>query len=486
MALTFAGLVGGYLGSLVLKRLRRPLDAVIGQAQAISQRRFVTIEEPKVPELRQLAVAMNATVGRLKSMFDEEAARLELVRRQANYDELTGLHNRPSFLAGLQQSLDAEFAAGGTLVLIRLVDLAGINQRLGRSATDEYLRRAGLAIGECITSSDQGLAARLNGSDFSLLLGSDLDARGLAEALLQKLTQLGAPFVQTGAAAWVVLGHFDKGSEMQEVLARVDLTLAAAQSDGGSSVCEAPSGAETNSPRTADQWLITIRQALENGWVRLVGFPVVDMAGRLLHSEHMLRIKFEEHGEWQPAGHFLPVAERLQLTAQIDLVSVSLGLKVLAADRTLPGLALNLSGGSIGNRQFCEQLLSLLDAQPELAHRLWLEVAEVGALKYLEAFRNLCIRLKTRGCRIGLEHFGHQFDQIGLLHDLGLDYLKVDSSFVHDVDTNPGNAAFLKGLCSITHTIGFQVFAEGVASQSELQALESLGFDGVTGPAIAR
>ncbi len=485
MALTFAGLVGGFLGSLVLMRLRRPLDAVIGQARAIAQRRFVTIAEPKVPEIRQLAIAMNATVGRLKSMFDEEAARLEVVRRQANYDELTGLYNRPSFLAGLQQSLDAEHAAGGTLVLIRLVDLAGINQRLGRGATDDYLRRAGSIIGQCITSPGQGLAARLNGADFSLLLGSDLDARGLAETLLLKLTQLGAPFVQAGAAAWVVLGHFDKGSEIQEVLARVDLTLAAAQSDGGCAVCEAPSGAATNSPRTADQWLSTIRQALEKDWVRLVSFPVVDRAGLLLHSEHMLRIKFEEDGEWQPAGHFLPMAERLQLTAQIDLVSVSLGLNALAADRKLPGLALNLSGGSIGNRQFCDNLLSLLDAQPELARRLWLEVAEIGALTNLEDFRSLCIRLKSRGCRIGLEHFGHQFDQIGHLHELGLDYLKVDSSFVVSLDENPGNAAFLKGLASIAHNIGLLVIAEGVASQAELDKVKALGFDGATGPAVS-
>jgi len=81
LALAIAGLVGGYLGSLVLRRLKGPLDAVIEQAKAITLRRFVTIDEPKVPELRQLAVAMNATVGRLKSMFDEEADRLDAVRR---------------------------------------------------------------------------------------------------------------------------------------------------------------------------------------------------------------------------------------------------------------------------------------------------------------------------------------------------------------------------------------------------------------------
>lgn len=73
-ALAAAGLVGGYLGALILRRLKRPLDAVMDQAVAITERRFVTIDEPEVPESRQLATAMNMTVGRLKTMFEEEAA----------------------------------------------------------------------------------------------------------------------------------------------------------------------------------------------------------------------------------------------------------------------------------------------------------------------------------------------------------------------------------------------------------------------------
>jgi EAL domain-containing protein (putative c-di-GMP-specific phosphodiesterase class I) len=83
-----------------------------------------------------------------------------------------------------------------------------------------------------------------------------------------------------------------------------------------------------------------------------------------------------------------------------------------------------------------------------------------------------------------LEHFGHRFSQIGQLHDLGLDYLKVDASFVRGIDSNAGNSAFLKGLCSIAHNIGLQVLAEGVSTTEELQALEKLGFDGATGPAV--
>jgi EAL domain-containing protein (putative c-di-GMP-specific phosphodiesterase class I) len=83
-----------------------------------------------------------------------------------------------------------------------------------------------------------------------------------------------------------------------------------------------------------------------------------------------------------------------------------------------------------------------------------------------------------------LEHYGHHFSQIGLLHELGLDYLKVDASFVRGVDGNSGNASFLQGLSTIAHNIGLQVLAEGVATSSEWDALMALGFDGATGPGV--
>src|SRR5690606_9512398 len=122
-------------------RLRAPLLAVIGQARAITERRFATIEEPDVPELKQLAAAMNATVGRLQDMFEEEAARLDAVRREANCDSLTGLANRSHFLARLHQALEAGDSRGIGLIRVRVADLAGVNRRRGRDATDELLRR---------------------------------------------------------------------------------------------------------------------------------------------------------------------------------------------------------------------------------------------------------------------------------------------------------------------------------------------------------
>jgi EAL domain-containing protein (putative c-di-GMP-specific phosphodiesterase class I) len=168
----------------------------------------------------------------------------------------------------------------------------------------------------------------------------------------------------------------------------------------------------------------------------------------------------------------------------LDLAAVGLGLQELKRNPDLPGLAINLSGSSLEDADFLPRLISLLEAQRELAPRLWLEVAESGALTHLDTFRVMCRALTAIGCRTGLEHFGHQFSQIGLLHDLGLDYLKVDSSFIRGIDSNSGNVAFLKGLCSIAHNIGLLVFAEGVATAAELAVLVEIGFDGATGPAV--
>lgn len=193
---------------------------------------------------------------------------------------------------------------------------------------------------------------------------------------------------------------------------------------------------------------------------------------------------FDEKGEWLPAGRFLPVAERLKLTPALDLVAVGLGLQELKANPDLPGLAINLSASSLEDADFQPRLVALIAAHKELAPRLWLEMAEGGALKHLDAFKVLCRALNAAGCRTGLEHFGHHFSQIGQLHDLGLDYLKVDSSFVRAVESNAGNAAFLKGLCGIAHNIGLLVLAEGVTSATELEAVFALGFDGATGPGV--
>lgn len=484
LALTVAGLVGGYLGSMVLRRLRVPLDAVIAQATAITQRRFVTIEEPKVPELKQLALAMNATVGRLKTMFEDEASRLEGVRKEANFDPLTGLANRSYFMARLRNASNAEDSTGGTVFIARVAHLASVNQDLGRSATDELLRAFGKVVARVAVQHTDALAARLNGADFALLVPGLSAPHVVAEGLLQSLAQEASAFLPNNqSTTWLACGNFPRATEIDTILAQVDSALAGVQAEGrnGFRMVDMHDGDEV--PRSADEWSKLIHRALDQGWVRLVSFPVASLDGKLLHRECPLRLMFDEHGEWQPAGRFLPVAERLKLTPELDLAAVTLGLSELESKAHLTGLAINLSASSIQMPAFRTALKKLLHGRTGTA-RLWLEVSESGALAHFDAFRTLCAELRGVGCQLGIEHFGRQFSEIGRLHDLGLDYLKVDASFIRGLESNVGNQAFLKGLSTIAHGIGLKVIAEGVTSPAELTVLSSVGFDGATGPAI--
>jgi diguanylate cyclase (GGDEF)-like protein len=483
-ALAAAGLVGGYLGSLVLSRLRKPLKAVIDQAKAITERRFVTIAEPKVPELRRLAAAMNTMVVRLKAMFEEEATRLESVRREANCDPLTGLSNRNNFMTRLRENLADEDSPGGSIMLIRVADLASVNHHLGRDATDDLLKRIGTVVGEVASCHPEGVAARLNGADYALLLPGVTNPRSLAEPLMEGLVFASEAFIGDGPTASIGVGHYPHGLEITNVLAQIDAALAAAENQGGNAISEARFAADEETPKSGEEWSSLIRHALEFNWVRLISFPVVDLSGRLIHRECPLRLMLDEHGEWLPAGRFLPMAERLKLTPLIDLAAISLGLVQLETDPIMPGLAINLSASSLQDKAFRQQLLTRLRQHPKAAARLWLEVAETGALHHFDAFRDFVSAFKGTGCRIGIEHFGRQSSQIGLLHDLGLDYLKVDASFIRSLEANAGNQAFLKGLSAIAHGIGLTVIAEGVVSKDELQALERAGFDGATGPVI--
>ena len=148
-------------------------------------------------------------------------------------------------------------------------------------------------------------------------------------------------------------------------------------------------------------------------------------------------------------------------------------------------MAINLSGESLRSPQFREQFYKTLANHKPLAPRLWIEISETGAFENFLDFLAFCHLIRPLGCHLGIEHFGHRFSNIGQLYQTGLEYIKVDGSFIQDLDSKPGNQIFLKGLCGIAHGIGLQVIGENTRTQAEMEWLEKLGFDGVTGPVLA-
>lgn len=483
----FAALVSGVLGSLVLRRLRRPVAQVVAQANAIAERRFVTIDEPRVPEFRQLAGAMNGMVQRLEHMFREEAARLDTIRREVNQDALTGLANRSYFMSQLQSALRAEDSApNGVVLLLRVAHLTDINRRLGRAAADELLRGVASLVQREAARFPDAFCGRLNGADFALTIPAEEDGSHIANALLSGISGLATGYKDIETVAWVGGSPYHHDADLQALLATCDAALATAEAQGGNAWHLARLADAAPPALTAANWTAVIRGALGAGQVRLMSFPVIAQNRTLMHLECPVRLRATEDQEWMPAGSFMPMATRLQLAGEIDLAVAHLAYEKLSANANADDVAINLSGESIKDAWFRERLVSLVSEHAEHNRRLWIEVSEHGAFDHFEVFAELCGQLKAAHCRVGIEHFGRQIGDMGKLHGLGLDYVKVDASLVHGVDTNPGNQAFLKGLCAIAHNMGLQTIAEGVMSDAEFTTAIELGFDGATGPAVSR
>jgi EAL domain-containing protein (putative c-di-GMP-specific phosphodiesterase class I) len=201
---------------------------------------------------------------------------------------------------------------------------------------------------------------------------------------------------------------------------------------------------------------------------------------RALNRECPLRVRIEGLADAVPAAQWLPMARRAQLTARIDLVAVNLALQAMAKDGM--ARAVNLCPSSLRDSSLMPQLRALLEAHAALAPGLWLEVAEVGALRDLKLLRELVSMAHARGAKVGLEHAGEHLSDTDVLLEAGLDFVKLDASFTEGLAQDHARAQHVAGTVRMLHGIGIKTFAEGVANQADAQMLWHCGVEGLTGP----
>jgi diguanylate cyclase (GGDEF)-like protein len=470
----------GIFSTVGVNRIRVPLLRTVDQAKAITERRFVTVDEPDMPELRNVTRAMNAMVGRVKAMFDEQAGQVELLRRQAHCDPLTGLSNRAHFLSRLKVMLDAEDgAASGALVMVRLVELQSLNRTLGRSATDRMLQDAAAAMVESARRIAGAEVGRLNGSDFALALPDVESLREAAADVAARLRSLlraqeGGTHGVVGAVRWT------HGAAMSTLLAAADQAMARAEGQGPYSV-ELDDNADSHA-LGEDAWRHRIQDALAARSAQLVDFPLVGRTGELVHHESPLRLRLGAEGALVSAAQWLPMARRAQLTADVDLLAIELALAAIGADG-LPR-SINVSPSSLSDSAFSTRVHALVVAHPTASPQLSLELAEAGAVKQLHLVRELAEQLHGAGTKIGLEHAGERLaDTRGLL-EAGLDFVKLDASLLHGLASDEARAQHVAGTVRMLHGIGLRVYAEGVCEVDDAAALWAVGVDGITGPVV--
>ncbi|VXB90242.1 cyclic di-GMP receptor LapD [Pseudomonas sp. 8O] len=485
--LLLCGLVSAVLGGWLLRTQLRPLDNMVQQAQAISRREFLTLPRvPRTPELKRVVLAMNQMVDKLKTLFAEEAARSEKLRGEAYQDTLTGLANRRQFDIRLSNQLVInEQHPDGYLLLLRLNDLGGLNQRLGGQRTDALIAALGDQLKQLLALPErsQWLASRNRGGEFTLLAPglNGEDAERLASELSEALNSL----KQTGASdcdpvAHIGIAAFRPGEQSEAVLSRADQALAQAQSN--TDRCwERLDDFTARTTQGLHDWRAWIDDALTQGKLQLYFQPVAECATGTLMQHKVLARLLDPAGEAITAGRFLPWIERLGWAARFDLAMLEHSLAHLT-QHPRP-LALSLSAATLRNEQDKARLLDVLNRHEDVAHLMTLEIDErhLPPPAELEA---LSQAIREAGFNLGLQHFGGRFSLIGNLTHLGLAYLKIDGTYIRAIDQESDKRLFIEAIFRATNSIDLPLIAEMVETEEELAVLTELGIHGAMGRLI--
>jgi len=484
--LLVCGAVSAVLGALLLRRQLRPLDYMVKQSHAIARREFLSLPDlPRTPELRRVVLAMNQMVEKLKALFQEQAERSEKLRTESYQDNLTGLANRRYFEMQLNARVsNPEQASSGYLLLLRVKDLAGLNQRLGGQRTDELLKAVGQQLSrECAKYPEtQNLVTRIRGGEFAVLAPglTREEALQLAQNLDSALGSLHATgATDVAAVASIGVAPFAHGDSPQAVLSLGDQALAQAEGQGEQNWACLDQSLVADVGDDHHAWHRLLDQALNQRRFELFFQPVVAAQDTqlVLHYKVLSRL-LDEQGQTIPAGRFLPWLERFGWTARLDRLMLERVLEQMAGHEE--SLALNLSSATLADPQALNKVFEILRSHSNLGPRLTLEIGE-EQLPEQAVLEQLTRRLRELGFSLSLQRFGGRFSMIGNLARLGLAYLKIDGSYIRAIDQESDKRLFIEAIQRAAHSIDLPLIAERVETEGELSVIREMGLYGVQG-----
>lgn len=485
-----------------LRRWRAPLTQMAAQAKALQEGRFQFTPEPREDDLRAVVKSMNALVARLADQFAAQSTQVHTLQRLAHADAITGLARREAFLRRVAAFSEMPECLGLTLIMLRMKNLALLNEVSGHETVDGFLGAVGDMLDDYPRRVNGALAGRLNGTDLAVFLPAKGVVRDTAQAMadtLAALAERSLPGLEFALGAVESTGALP----LAELLAACDTALAQSewcsqgrsQGPRGEVVVRMLGDANDDADGTTDStagapqgvrgsrgWRTRISAALDAGRVSVAEFAVVGRHGQLLHLECPLRVQPEADGPVLPAREWLPWASRSALLPRLELAGLAQVLAAIAADGVRRSM--HLCESSIVQSGAVQTLTAVLDDHSGAAPLLCLEIAEATWARAPAPLAALGAALRERGVAIGLEHAGMALPSKSFVQGIALAYVKIDARYVRQANSDAAARDLAVALVRQARSLGALAIAEGVADADEVQGLFSLGFDGVTGPGV--
>ena len=436
-----------------------------------------------------LAALWLVTILLVASMSQRLARQTEENRRLVAVDPVTGLASRAELREQLERALTAPGTAPVGLLLVDLDDFKEVNDTLGHSNGDALLSHVASTLRGTTRSTDT--VARLGGDEFAVVarrIGTP-ELETLAERILAALRM---PIVVDGvdvaveASVGMAVAPVD-GDTAEMLLQRADIAMYAAKT-AKTGACRYDSDLDPHSP-TRLALAAELARAIDRHQLVVHYQPIGDArSGAVTQVEALVRWQHPKRGLLRPS-EFLPLAERSGLIHRVTLRVFDLSLAQVRAWRD-QGLELtvsmNLAAADLRNTALADRLRELLQKHRVDPSWVQVELSEHGLLNDPDAALLLVTRLRALGVRIALDAFGVGSSSLAYLRSIRADVLKIDQSFVTNLEQSETDTNIVRALVELAHILGMEVTAEGVETAAQWGRLAQLDCDTIQGYRLAK
>ena len=418
----------------------------------------------------------------------------EEIRYRANFDPLTGLPNRSLLMERLTQAIkqsqrEAERVA---ILFLDLDHFKEINDTLGHAQGDLLLKQAAERLRQCVRDTDT--VARQGGDEFVILLHGIAQVSDAELVASKIIAALGEPFDLEGHDAHIGVSigitlFPDDGGDVMALFRNADLAMYRAK-DAGRNTFQFYESAMTEAALARRHLEADLRLALARGEFVLHYQPVLDLAsGQVCGAEALIRWNHPERG-LVPPGAFIALAEETGLIREMGAWVLEEACRQLAKWRA-SGLrslyvAVNLSSRQIPDALTPDGLNGLLSRHGLGPNALVLEITEGVLLADTAKTREWLKGVHDLGYRISLDDFGTGYSSLAYLKRFPVDILKIDQSFVRDMEHDPADRALVEAILAMARSLGLGVVAEGVENEHQLELLRGLSCRYVQGYHLSR
>lgn len=437
--------------------------------------------------LKPIGNALEKCRARLKENLEIIKVENDKLTKAAYQDPTTGFSTRPRFIAHLEKITKSQKNLFGTLIVIRASELANINQLHGRTAGDNYLVKLAHCIAQAAPRHTKPESFRTSSGDFAIFLDGITikDSSQYIEKLKQQFDDY-TQSTQQDSVAHIGVVPYHSDNDPTTLLAMADSAVSIAQTLGPNRYhyLEKFDGNETFGD---EHWKVTINDIINRRGVNFFQQPILPCnTDNNLYRELLARF-YNAEGKHVPTASVIAMSERYDLSIELDKMIITSTLKLMKDNPQLTGmLGVNISATSALQTIFIYWLKEILTNHRQEATRLVFEVNESGMQANLAASFNFVSEIHKVGAKVAVERFGLGFTSFKFFREVRPDYIKLDNSYSHSIDSDNNNKFFVRMIVDIAKRLNILVLATGIEHQDEKLAMEKLLVDGLQGYYIAK